>query len=180
MLTPQVNSPPTEVGLGFDLNEMDGKTWISQHGEIYRFNSYIEFIPAEKVGVVVIGSKDSASTVVSPISDFALSSMRKAKKGVPLPTIKKTSRLKREELHARVERIVSRDKDLISLPGANRLWQFTLDAGHRAEIRSDGKDLISDDLMEHGWNYKRAGENLLYLDDEFVKVKQQPPAPASN
>ena len=33
--------------------------------------------------------------------------------------------------------------------------------------------------MEHGWNYKRAGENLPYLDDEFVKVKQQPPAPAA-
>jgi serine beta-lactamase-like protein LACTB len=178
LFKPQFNSQKT---LAFRTSDVGGKKWIDQHGAVYGFDSCLAFLPKDKLGVVVIASKDFAPAVVSRIAGVALDSMLAAKKGQQVPPIKRTSSLKRQDKQALAGRYRFKEHGFDLVASGDRLWRFPLAGEFRVELRSDGTELMSDDLMMHGRGYQPSVQNGTYLVDEFVRQtsvvpNQAPPA----
>ena len=72
-------------GLGFFLDELDGRRRVGHGGAIYGFSTELAFLPDEKLGVVVIANKDVADWVTYRLADAALRHLLAAKAGKPLP-----------------------------------------------------------------------------------------------
>ena len=51
-------------GLGFVVGELEGKKRIGHGGAIYGFSTEFSALPTEKLGVIVVSSRDSSNAVV--------------------------------------------------------------------------------------------------------------------
>lgn len=87
-------------GLGFSLGELDGKQRVGHGGAIYGFATEFAALPGEKLGVVVVSSRDVSNAVVTRIANDALRQMLAAKAGKPLPKIETSEPLPAEEARA--------------------------------------------------------------------------------
>ncbi len=83
--------PQEGFGLGFYLSELDGHKSIGHGGAIYGFATQLQALPKEKLGVVVVASRDVANGVTNHIAKVALQQMLAAKEGKPLPAIEETT-----------------------------------------------------------------------------------------
>src|SRR5262249_53217237 len=87
MWKPQFAKPEekTGFGIGFHVGELEGKPRIGHGGAIYGFATELAFLPEEKLGVVVVASRDCANAVMTRIADEALRGMLATKEKKPLP-----------------------------------------------------------------------------------------------
>ena len=87
MFRPQFAKPDAKdgFGIGFMIGELEGKKKIGHGGAIYGFATELAALPEEKLGVVVVASRDVANDVVERIAEEALRLMLAAKHGKPLP-----------------------------------------------------------------------------------------------
>ncbi len=87
MWSPQfsVEGSTSGYGLGFAIGDMDGKKWVGHGGAIYGFSTEMALLPEEKLGVVVVCSKDFSNTVMDRIAEFALKSAVAKKEGKAAP-----------------------------------------------------------------------------------------------
>src|SRR5262249_38402751 len=83
----------TGFGIGFSLGELDGRQKIGHGGAIYGFATELAALPKDKLGVVVIASKDGANAVTRHIAEAALKGMLAIRLHKPLPKIHETSPL---------------------------------------------------------------------------------------
>ena len=74
-------------GLGFSLGEFEGKPRVGHGGAIYGFATTFLALPGEKLGAIVVSSRDVSNAVTGRIADDALRLMLAAKAGAPLPKI---------------------------------------------------------------------------------------------
>ncbi len=83
MWTPQFAPPgqKTGFGIGFSLAELEGHPRIGHGGAIYGFATELAALPDEKLGVVVVATKDIANAVTTRIADMALRLMLAARTG---------------------------------------------------------------------------------------------------
>src|SRR5260370_1498187 len=60
MWTPQFDKPDAKdgFGIGFHITEFEGRRRIGHNGAIYGFATELSALPADKLGVVVIASRD--------------------------------------------------------------------------------------------------------------------------
>jgi len=77
MWTPQFDIPDAKdsFGIGFHLTEFEGRRRVGHNGAIYGFATELSALPKEKLGVVVIASRDVANSVTTHIADVALRQM---------------------------------------------------------------------------------------------------------
>src|SRR5581483_4598314 len=89
MFRPQFAKPDdkSKFGIGFAVGELEGAKRIGHGGAIYGFATELSALPTEKLGVVVVASRDVANAVVTRIAEHALKLMLAAKHGQPLPEI---------------------------------------------------------------------------------------------
>src|SRR5207249_1533361 len=69
---------------------------VGHNGAIYGFATELSALPADKLGVVVIASRDVANAVTTHIADVALRQMLAVRRQEPPPKIEETSPLKPE------------------------------------------------------------------------------------
>ncbi len=78
MWKPEAGGP---FGIGFHVEMFEGKTLIGHNGAVYGFATALVGLPDEKLGAVVVATKDCANDVVSRIASLALRGMLAARRG---------------------------------------------------------------------------------------------------
>jgi D-alanyl-D-alanine dipeptidase len=162
MLTPQLGKPgetPT-YGLGFALSTLEGRRHVGHGGAIYGFATQLSALPAEKLGVAVIATKDCANGIVKHVADNALRLMLAARLGKHLPMLEATKPVpldlarRLEGRYARGEMVV----DLVTRQG--KLFLSPLAGNRRVELRGQGDALIVDDCLLHGVKVEPVGDRI--------------------
>lgn len=95
MWTPQTDAQgnKTPYGIGFGLGNLDGHRRVGHGGAIYGFATTLAALPDDRLGVVVVATKDSVNAVTNRIANYALRAMLAAREGKALPQIEKTKPL---------------------------------------------------------------------------------------
>ncbi|HEY8503760.1 MAG TPA: serine hydrolase domain-containing protein, partial [Gemmataceae bacterium] len=183
MMTLQFAKPDDKegFGIGFSIGELQGRKRIGHGGAIYGFATALSAVPSEKLGVVVVASKDVANAVTDHIARVALEQMLAVKQGKDLPQIERTTPLSREEARKWAGRYRSGEKyfDLHERDG--RLWLLRDAGNYRMELRKSGEDLMVDDVVAHGTRLKPVGDKLRLGDDVYERVDVPlPPEPPAH
>ena len=179
MLTPQFvkDGERTGFGLGFSIGELDGKKRAGHGGAIYGFATDVSFLPEEKLGVVILTSKDFANSVVSHIADISLRHMLAVKNGKPLPKIPVYTPLKAEEARRLAGRYACGDKVFDLEESLGRLLYVPIRGGARVELHHDVMNLVTNDVLGIGTRIERVGEKLRIGKDDYSRVVAEKPAP---
>ncbi len=97
----------TGFGIGFRLADLDGHALIGHGGAIYGFATELEALPADKLGVVVVMTMDSANASMTKIANQALRLMLAAKSGSALPEVRETTPVPMELARTAASRYMS-------------------------------------------------------------------------
>jgi CubicO group peptidase (beta-lactamase class C family)/D-alanyl-D-alanine dipeptidase len=149
-------------GLGFLISELAGRKSVGHRGRVYGFAAQLLALPQEKLGVVVIASRDATDVIVDRTAHVALEQMLSAKEGKPLPAIEETKPIPIEKTRALAGRYESGDRWLDLLERDGHLW-LLLDRGefrHGLRQWGDGLILIVDDKLNYG-------QAMVLLDDKL-------------
>jgi serine beta-lactamase-like protein LACTB len=160
------------------VSEFEGRKRIGHGGAVYGFATDLSALPADKLGVVVVASKDVANAVTTHIADEALRHLLAVKQDKPLPKIEETKPVGVEEARKLAGRYRSGDKGFDLSQRDGRLWLLMLNGGLKVELRAQGDDLVADDLHRYGRRLKREGDKLRLDKDVFERVEVPlPPEP---
>ena len=167
-------------GLGFIVGELDGHRRVGHGGAVYGFATQLDALPDDKLGVVVVTSRDCANAVTSHIAEVALRQMLAVKQNKPLPKIDETAPLKPEDARKLAGRYKSGDKTMELTERYGRLWTFPDAGGFLVELRALGNGLIVDDRLAYGQKFERDGDKLKVNGDlyERMETPSSPPAPS--
>jgi CubicO group peptidase (beta-lactamase class C family)/D-alanyl-D-alanine dipeptidase len=165
-------------GLGFIVNKLDGHRRVGHGGAVYGFSTELDALPDDKLGVVVVTSRDVSNAVTSHVADEVLRQMLAVKAKKPLPAIEETAPLKAEDARKLAGKYKSGDKALELVEHDGRLWLLSAKGGYLAELRARGDDLIMDDRVDYGLKVGRDGDKLKIDKDTFERVPAEKPAPA--
>jgi CubicO group peptidase (beta-lactamase class C family)/D-alanyl-D-alanine dipeptidase len=180
MTTPQFVKPGTKegFGLGFRISELDGRRRLGHGGAIYGFATELATLPDDKLGVVVVTSRDCANAVTSHIADVALRHLLAVRRHRSLPHLEETTALAPGLARQLAGRYRAGSKTLDLLERDGRLWLWPGTGGFKAELRQLGHDLVVDDRLEYGTRIRRVGEKLRTGKDTYERVLQTRPGPA--
>ena len=197
MWTPQTDAKgnKTPFGIGFSLGQVNGRRRIGHGGAIYGFATQLSALPDEKLGVVVVTTKDVANAVMSRIANLALQAMLASREGRALPAIEKTSPVNTELARHLSGRYVSdKSKKVIEVEErAGRLVMFREETGMLTQLRVPGSAIaagsrpasenmvhtfVVDDVLAFGERLL-IGRNQLVLGTEtYSRLDAAKPAPA--
>lgn len=160
MYRPQFSKKDAKAGfgLGFSVGEFEGKQRIGHGGAIYGFATSFSALPGDKLGVIVVSSRDVSNAVTGRIADDALRQMLAVKAGKPLPKI---------AIPEKVEPIPA----LESLLGRYRNGETVIDItesfgnvyfessarGDRVRVRKRGERYYFDDVLAASGYFVREG-----------------------
>lgn len=133
-------------GLGFLVSDFEGHRQVSHDGAIYGFATTFKVLPEQKLGVVVIASRDLANATTDRIAEHALRGMLAARAGKPVPEPELTAPVDPEvarRLPGRYEREDGRTVELGMQAG--RLFAYPPEGIARLELRTAGNRLVADD-----------------------------------
>jgi CubicO group peptidase (beta-lactamase class C family)/D-alanyl-D-alanine dipeptidase len=164
-------------GLGFHVTEFEGRRRIGHGGAVYGFATELEALPADKLGVVVITSRDGANAVTTHIAETALRLMLAVRAGKPLPKIEETTRLKPELTRRLAGRYRSGEKAFDLSQRDGHLWLLPARGGMRVEVRAQGEKLLVDDRLAHGQEIEPEGDKLRVGKDVYERVPMALPPP---
>lgn len=172
MLTPQYAKGEGErgFGLGFVLGDLDGHRRIGHGGAVYGFATEFAALPADKLGAIVVASRDVSNAVVTRIANYALQLMLAAKAGKPLPTIEMSEPLSPEEARGLAGKYQSGTGGFELFESAGRLYLCPNAGGAILRLRKSGADLISDDVESFGLKLRRAGDDLAVGATTFTRL----------
>ncbi len=185
MLRVQFPARPGETrgfGLGFSLGEFQGHRRVGHGGAIYGFATELAALPDEKLGAVVIASRDCANAVTTRIADVALGQMLAIREGKPLPPIESTAPLAPGVAKSRAGHYRSPDGSFDLIESAGRLWMEPGSGGNRVELRALGDELMGDDALAFGPRLSPDGDKLRLVDKVYDRIPspESPPAPPAD
>jgi len=180
MFTPQFagKDERTGFGLGFFLSELDGKKRVGHGGAIYGFATDWAALPEEKLGVIVVCSRDVANATIGRISEEALKLMLAAKEGKEPPPIARTSPIPANFVKLLAGKFESADR-WIQLTESNGAIFLTNDRGFaKMRLRKQGSNLIIDDIHAFGTVIGVPDENTLRVGGiTYTRAKSDPIPP---
>jgi CubicO group peptidase (beta-lactamase class C family)/D-alanyl-D-alanine dipeptidase len=164
-------------GLGFSVGELEGRRTVGHGGAIYGFSTELAALPDDRLGVVVLSSRDCTNGVTHRIAEVALKLMLAQKQGKPLPALEETTAVPPERAKALAGRYTSGEKyvDLIERDG--RLFVVPGRGGYRAELRARGDKLVVDDRLDYGMVFEPTSDGFMVGKDTFQKAPLPKPAP---
>jgi CubicO group peptidase (beta-lactamase class C family)/D-alanyl-D-alanine dipeptidase len=165
-------------GIGFVVGELDGHRRVGHGGAVYGFATELDALPDDKLGAIVVTSRDCANAVTSHIADEALRQMLAVKTKKPLPKIEETAALKPEDARALAGKYKSGEKTLELIERDGRLWLLPGKGGFMTELRGRGDALIVDDRLDFGAKIERDGAALNIKEDKYEKTPAAKPEPA--
>lgn len=165
-------------GLGFALSSLDGHRRVGHDGAIYGFATELAVLPDEKLGAVVIASRDYANGVARRIADSALRLMLAAEAKQPLPALETTAPVP-GDLARRAEGHYAKGKtaaDLVAL--GDKLFMTSTGDDHRAELRLLGEALVVDDPIDFGTKLELGEDQVVLRGDTLAReAVARPSAP---
>lgn len=180
MWTPQFApaGQKTGYGIGFGIGQLEGRRTIGHGGAIYGFATSLKAMPDDKLGVVVVTTKDSANAVTNRIADFALKAMLAAREGKPAPQPEITAPVDPEFARRVAGRYVNGSKavDLIEREGT--LSKLSSDGGEQVRLRALGNGLIVDDKLGYGGRTTVRDGEIVVDGETFKRVEVPKPQPA--
>jgi hypothetical protein len=180
MWAPQFSGPDEKkgFGIGFMIDELEGKRRIGHGGAIYGFATELAALPSEKLGAVVIASRDVTNAVTTRIADTALRLMLAARQGRPLPAVEETAPLDPAKARKLAGRWKGGDKTLDLYERDGRLFLLPGRGGFRVEVRASGDALVVDDRLAYGQRLEVQDDGLKVGKDIYERQKEElPPEP---
>jgi CubicO group peptidase (beta-lactamase class C family)/D-alanyl-D-alanine dipeptidase len=183
MWTPQYARPgqKTGFGLGFGISEMNGHRKIGHGGAIYGFASQLSMLPDDKLGVIVVTTKDAANAVTSRIADTALEAMLAVREGRAINAPEPTREIDLATAQKLAGRYISDDGESfdITLNAANRLVFLRSTGGFPAELRAASNDkLVTDSRLGYGLEFTPQKDALKFGGVVYKKVDAVKPPSA--
>lgn len=167
-------------GIGFRLTDLDGHALVGHGGAIYGFATELEALPAEKLGVVVVTTMDSANAIMTRIATQSLRLMLAAQSGAALPKAEETQPMSLPLARAAAARYQQGDEGLDLVEENGRLSMLSSKGGNKLELRQRGNDLVVDDRLSYGQKLQvfpdaiRSDERILHrLADTEPKAPKQ-------
>jgi serine beta-lactamase-like protein LACTB len=167
----------TGFGLGFMIEEFEGRRRLGHNGAVYGFATDLSALPDDKLGVAVVASKDCANGVATRVASVALSHLLAVRQGKPLPKIEGTKPISGELAESLTGTYRAKDRRLDVVASAGKLFLFPERAGMRFEVRAQGERPIVDDLFLLGVAFQRQGEGLKLGSSVYERVADTLPAP---
>ena len=178
MWKPQFAAPGerTGFGIGFSIDELEGRRRIGHGGAIYGFATDLAALPDEKLGAVVVITTDVTNTVAERITGSALQLMLAAKQGKPLAEIRIPQAIPVSRVRALTGHYQNARR-AIDLVERNDQLEVRLPAHYK--LRAFGDTLIIDDRLVFGTRMLPiAGDRIVIGADTLVRTSvPKPPAP---
>jgi CubicO group peptidase (beta-lactamase class C family)/D-alanyl-D-alanine dipeptidase len=164
-------------GIGFMISELEGRRRVGHGGAVYGFATELAALPADKLGVVVIASRDVANGVTTRIADEALKQMLAVRQAKPLPVIEETTPLKPGLARKLAGHYRAGDRTLDLEERDGRLFILPSTGSYRVELRALGNALVVDDRLLFGPRLEVVGAKLKAGARAFERVTVSiPPA----
>ena len=184
MWTPQFAEPDARFGygLGFSIGMLDGRRRIGHGGAIYGFATELAMLPDEKVGVIVMTSRDVANAITDAIADAALRAMLVIAEGTELtegagavePSILmplRTEPLTREAVRLQAGRFMIGDVGLDLHDRNGRLVGALTRGGPPFELKLRADTLVVDGVSDQGgWIYTLDEDHIIVGSDTLTRV----------
>jgi len=179
MWAPQFPNPGGAVfGLGFMVRSFEGHRMVGHGGAIYGFATTLDLLPEDKLGVVVIATKDSSNAATERIGEETLRLVLAQRGNKPLILPEPTSPVSAELGRKLAGRYGSGEGavDLTYLDG--HLSLLPLAGGEKLELRQLGSDLITDGIMGYGAKVTPVATGIEFQSKTLPKA-ETPKPPAS-
>jgi CubicO group peptidase (beta-lactamase class C family)/D-alanyl-D-alanine dipeptidase len=161
----------TGFGLSFFVSEFEGRRRVGHGGAVYGFATDLSALPDDKLGVVVMASKDVANAVTRHIADVSLKGMLAVRQGKPLPKIEETKPIERDLVRKLEGRYQAEKKAIDLVLRDGKLYLYPLAGGSRVELRSLANGFVTDDLLGYGQKIKVKGEQLKFGEETYTRVR---------
>lgn len=174
------NSGGGGFGLGFHIGDLEHHRMIGHGGAIYGFATSLEMLPDDKLGVIVVATKDVANGVTERIAKETLRLILDRREGKPLNAPPATAPVSADFARKLAGRYGQGDDavDLVYLNG--KLTILPVNGGSQLELRRLGSDLVVDSILGYGTVITPLDNaNAIRLKDKVLPRVQVPkPAPA--
>ncbi|HXG71093.1 MAG TPA: serine hydrolase [Gemmatimonadaceae bacterium] len=180
MFVPQYDKPDVKrgYGLGFGLGDLDGRRTIGHGGAVYGFATTFRGLPAEKLGVVVVTTKDAANAVTGRVAQAALNAMLAVRDDKPIPQPEITSPVAPDLARRIAGRYRSgRDGFELNVSG-DQLEMLDAKGGAPLRLRSLGDALVADDRLGYGPKLLLRDGAITIDKKTFKRVAMPRPPPA--
>jgi D-alanyl-D-alanine dipeptidase/CubicO group peptidase (beta-lactamase class C family) len=137
-------------GIGFRLTNLDGHALVGHGGAIYGFATELEALPADKLGVIVITTMDSANATMTRIANYALRLVLASKQGAALPRFADTQPVPLPLARAAASPYKLGGETLDLLEESSKLFTLSSNGGNKLELRQQDDELITDDRLSYG------------------------------
>jgi serine beta-lactamase-like protein LACTB len=174
MWTPQFvkEGEKNGFGIGFSIADLDGHKRVGHGGAIYGFATELAAFPDDKLGAVVVTSRDVANGVTRRVANEALRQMLAAKGKKPLPKIEQTQPVGAERAKKLAGHYAAKGGKGIELSERDgRLYLLPLAGGSLTELRALGDDLLTDSPLGYGQKVEVKGDKVVF---EKVTYERQP------
>jgi CubicO group peptidase (beta-lactamase class C family)/D-alanyl-D-alanine dipeptidase len=165
-------------GLGFNVGLLDGHRRIGHGGAIYGFATELALLPDEKVGTIVVATKDGANAVTDLIADLALRSMLAVREHQPLPTPRRTLPVPHERIRALVGEYPVGDAGIEFLELNGRLHGLLYRGGIAFELRQWGDTLVVDGPLDQGGTVVLLQDGRIVIGRDTLRQASSRPPPA--
>ena len=168
----------TGFGLGFNVQEFEGRRRVGHGGAIYGFATDLSALPDDKLGVVVVSSLDCSNAVTTHIADEALRHLLAVRQKKELPKIVATTALTPERAKELAGRYQAGKDKIIDLAEINgHLSLLPARGGFRQELRGLGDELIMDSRLAYGQRIQVKDGKLHIGADVYERVPATKPEP---
>jgi len=180
MWTPQFapRGQKTGYGIGFVVREFRGRRTVGHGGAIYGFATTLKAMPDDKLGVVVVTTKDSANAVTNRLADYALTAMLAARRGVPAPQPDITLPVNPQLVRQVAGRYVNDRKAVDLIESGGKLSMLSSEGGEQVRLRSLGNALVVDDNLAYGEKILVRGQTIVIGNDTFKRIDVHKPEAA--
>ncbi len=165
-------------GLGFAVSDFHGHRCVGHNGAVYGFATVLEALPAEKLGVAIVTTRDCANGVGKKLADYALELMLAHDAGKNWPEYKlATSVDSTEALRAAGTYRAGNDGiDLFNQDG--KLYAWPTSGGERMELHPSAGAHVDDCALEYGALLQIGEDVVRWNGKKFPRVEATKPVPA--
>ncbi len=183
----------TAYGIGFGLGTLDGHRRVGHGGAIYGFATTLAALPDDRLGVVVVATKDSVNAVTNRIANLALKAMLAAREGKLIPQPEKTLPLSSEVAKELAGQYANGNHHIELIESAGKLSMLSNQGGEPSQLRVAGlslkgqetapskvvgSELIIDDRLGFGQRINLHNNQLIINNETYRRVTAEKPVPA--
>jgi CubicO group peptidase (beta-lactamase class C family)/D-alanyl-D-alanine dipeptidase len=179
MWSPQFPNPGGRVfGLGFIVRSLDGHRLVGHGGAIYGFATTVDLLPEDKVGVVLVATKDAVNAVTERIGQESLRLVLAHRAGKPLELPPATSPVPQELGRKLAGRYGTGDEalDLTYLDGHLSMLKVSGEQLELRKVSPSGDDLIADGVTGFGIKVSPIPEGIRIESKALSKLPSELPS----